>query len=138
VLLTTQYLEEADRLAKQFGSCSITVKSSPKVRPPELKAKLGTTVLELIFTSNESAQSGLDLVRDISTIPATIDGVSVELTVKQRDRPPRRTRYVASTAPASHSPDWRCVSEFGRRVSYAHGPQGGGRDGPERSGVRAR
>ena len=54
VLLTTQYLEEADRLAQ-----SIVVIDKGHViakgTPAELKAELGATVLELTLASEEAA-----------------------------------------------------------------------------------
>jgi ABC-2 type transport system ATP-binding protein len=80
VLLTTQYLEEADRLARQ-----LVVLDHGRViaegTPAELKAKLGTTVLELIFTSGGDAARGTPLVADLSPTPANINGSTVELTV---------------------------------------------------------
>jgi ABC-2 type transport system ATP-binding protein len=80
VFLTTQYLEEADRLAKQ-----LVVLDHGKViaegTPAQLKAQLGTTVLALTFATTDDANRGAQLVRDLSAQPLNIDGTVVELTV---------------------------------------------------------
>jgi len=80
VLLTTQYLEEADRLASQ-----LVVLDHGKIiaegTPAELKAQMGTTVLALTFESPAGATSGLSLIRDISDKEPLVDGSTVELTV---------------------------------------------------------
>ncbi len=80
VLLTTQYLEEADRLASQ-----LVVLDHGKViaegTPPELKAQLGTTILALTFANTTDAAKGVPLVADLSNVPPIVDGSNVELTV---------------------------------------------------------
>jgi daunorubicin resistance ABC transporter ATP-binding subunit len=80
VFLTTQYLEEADRLAKQ-----LVVLDHGRIiaegTPAELKAMLGTTVLALTFASSNDATHGADLVRDLSSKALNLDGTVVELTV---------------------------------------------------------
>ena len=80
VLLTTQYLEEADRLAKDIvviDHGSVIAKGTPA----ELKADLGNTVLELTVESDESAITVAGLLADLSTKQPHVDGPSVELTV---------------------------------------------------------
>ena len=81
VLLTTQYLEEADRLAK-----NIVVIAAGKViangTPASLKADLGATVLELTFADNDSAIRASALLGDLSAKVAHVDGVMLELTVE--------------------------------------------------------
>jgi ABC-2 type transport system ATP-binding protein len=80
VLLTTQYLEEADRLARQLvvlDHGKIIAEGTSK----ELKTRLGNTVLELHFTSVEQANNGLELTRHLSTKEPNHDGTVVELTV---------------------------------------------------------
>ncbi len=82
VLLTTQYLEEADRLAQ-----SIVVIDKGHViakgTPAELKAELGATVLELTLASEEAAQQTAALLATLSTKTPHIDGVTVGLTVDE-------------------------------------------------------
>jgi ABC-2 type transport system ATP-binding protein len=80
VLLTTQYLEEADRLAR-----NLVVLDHGKViaegTPVELKAQLGTTVVALTFSNTDEASRGAELVGDLSNKAANLDGTVVELTV---------------------------------------------------------
>jgi len=80
VLLTTQYLEEADRLAKQ-----LVVLDHGKIiaegTSQELKTQLGNTVLVLTFTTSADAERGAALIRDVAAKPANVDGTVVELTV---------------------------------------------------------
>jgi ABC-2 type transport system ATP-binding protein len=80
VLLTTQYLEEADRLAKQ-----LVVLDHGKViaegTSQELKTRLGSTVLSVTFANTDEALRGAELIRDLSTKSAVIEGTVVDLTV---------------------------------------------------------
>lgn len=82
VLLTTQYLEEADRLAKQ-----LVVLDHGKIiaegTSAELKNRLGTTVLSLTFASTNDAETALGLVQEISKLPGNLDGTVIELTVDE-------------------------------------------------------
>ena len=81
VLLTTQYLEEADRLCKQLvvlDKGSIIAEGTSQ----ELKTRLGATVLTLTFHTTGDAARGIELIRDVSAKPANIDGTVVELTVE--------------------------------------------------------
>jgi len=81
VLLTTQYLEEADRLCKQ-----LVVLDHGKIiaqgTSAELKQQLGATVLSLNFASTQDAQASLSVIADISKKPANIEGTTIELTVE--------------------------------------------------------
>ena len=80
VLLTTQYLEEADRLCKQLvvlDKGSIIAEGTSQ----ELKTRLGATVLSLSFAHTDDAARGVELIRDVSTKPANVEGTVVELTV---------------------------------------------------------
>ena len=81
VLLTTQYLEEADRLAKQ-----IVVIDHGRViangTPAGLKADLGATVLEITLADRESAAAVAGLVADLSAKEPHVDTTMVELTVE--------------------------------------------------------
>lgn len=82
VLLTTQYLEEADRLAKDIvviDRGTVIAKGTPA----SLKADLGSTVLELTVESEEAARAVGGLLADLSTKKPHVEGASVELTVDQ-------------------------------------------------------
>ena len=85
VLLTTQYLEEDDRLAKQLvvlDKGSIIAQGTSA----ELKATLGTTVLALTFESTADARNGLEQVMSIAHKKANLDGTNVELTLEDGPR----------------------------------------------------
>ncbi len=81
VLLTTQYLEEADRLARQLvvldhGRIIAEGTSS------ELKTRLGATVLALTFESVGDARRGAELVEGLSAKAPSVEGLVVEFTVE--------------------------------------------------------
>jgi ABC-2 type transport system ATP-binding protein len=80
VLLTTQYLEEADRLAKQ-----LVVLDHGKIiaegTSQELKTRLGSTVLSVTFASTDDARRGAELIGDLSPKQAVVEGTVVDLTV---------------------------------------------------------
>jgi ABC-2 type transport system ATP-binding protein len=81
VLLTTQYLEEADRLCKQLvvlDRGSIIAEGTSQ----ELKTRLGATVLSLTFHTTGDAARGVELIRDVSAKPANLEGTVIELTVE--------------------------------------------------------
>jgi ABC-2 type transport system ATP-binding protein len=85
VLLTTQYLEEADRLASQ-----LVVLDKGKIiaegTPASLKAQLGTTVVAVTFENSQAAHDHIRLIRDLTTNEPNIDGAIVELTVNSGPR----------------------------------------------------
>jgi ABC-2 type transport system ATP-binding protein len=87
ILLTTQYLEEADRFCE-----SLVVVDHGRIiakgTPADLKATLGQTVIELTFADAVSATSGAALLSDLSTHPLSVESESVEMTV---DRGPSAT-----------------------------------------------
>jgi ABC-2 type transport system ATP-binding protein len=80
VLLTTQYLEEADRLCKQ-----LVVLDHGKIiaegTSAELKSRLGNTVLVLTFATTNESERAVRLIADLSSKPANLEGLVVELTV---------------------------------------------------------
>jgi ABC-2 type transport system ATP-binding protein len=80
VLLTTQYLEEADRLARQ-----LVVLDHGKIiaegTSQELKTRLGSTVLTVTFATTDDARRGADLIANLSPQPAIVEGTVVDLTV---------------------------------------------------------
>ena len=81
VLLTTQYLEEADRLARD-----IVVVDHGRViaegTPAQLKARLGTSVIAITLPNKDIAAHAAALVAPLSDNPPLMDGVMVELTVE--------------------------------------------------------
>jgi ABC-2 type transport system ATP-binding protein len=81
VLLTTQYLEEADRLARD-----IVVVDHGRViaqgTPAELKADLGTSVVAVTLTSVEEVHRAVPLLTPLTDREPVIDGTVVELTVE--------------------------------------------------------
>jgi len=80
ILLTTQYLEEADRLCKQ-----LVVLDHGKIiaegTSAQLKSQLGNTVLVLTFASTDDAKRANGLIADIPDKPANVDGTVIEATV---------------------------------------------------------
>jgi ABC-2 type transport system ATP-binding protein len=80
VLLTTQYLDEADRLASQ-----LVVLDHGKIiaegTSAQLKTQLGTTVLALTFPSIDDAMRAMPLIADLSPKPANVEGSLIEMTV---------------------------------------------------------
>jgi ABC-2 type transport system ATP-binding protein len=80
VLLTTQYLEEADRLAKQ-----LVVLDHGKIiaegTASELKTQMGATVLALSFASTGDALRAQPLIADLSKTPGNLEGTVLEMTV---------------------------------------------------------
>jgi ABC-2 type transport system ATP-binding protein len=85
VLLTTQYLEEADRLARR-----IAVVDHGKViaegTPAQLKADLGATVLDVGLTDPATAATAAQILATVGTKPPTIEGSMIELPVDDGPR----------------------------------------------------
>jgi daunorubicin resistance ABC transporter ATP-binding subunit len=85
VLLTTQYLEEADRLARR-----IAVVDHGRVisegTPAQLKADLGATVLDVGLPDPASAANAAEILAKVGTKAPTIDGSSIELPVDDGPR----------------------------------------------------
>jgi ABC-2 type transport system ATP-binding protein len=80
VLLTTQYLEEADRLASQVGVVDhghLIAAGSPQ----ELKANLGATVLEVGLVDAATAVRAAEALAGVSDKRAHVSGSDLELAV---------------------------------------------------------
>jgi ABC-2 type transport system ATP-binding protein len=81
VLLTTQYLDEADRLAKQLvvlDHGTIIAEGTSA----QLKTQMGTTVLSLSFASTSDALRAQPLIADLSSKPSLLEGTQIEMTVE--------------------------------------------------------
>jgi ABC-2 type transport system ATP-binding protein len=80
VLLTTQYLDEADRLATQ-----LVVLDHGKViaegTSAQLKSQMGATVLSLTFASLEDANQARPLLADLSNQPVNAEGIVLSMNV---------------------------------------------------------
>ena len=85
VLLTTQYLEEADRLAEQ-----LVVIDHGKViaegTPASLKASMGATVLDLGLADDETALRAGEVLRTVTDKPPVVLGSAVEVNVNDGPR----------------------------------------------------
>jgi daunorubicin resistance ABC transporter ATP-binding subunit len=80
VLLTTQYLEEADRLAHSLAVLDhghVIAEGTPE----ELKADLGATVLEVGLDTIDDARRAAELFRPIGSHTPLVSGTVVEVTV---------------------------------------------------------
>jgi daunorubicin resistance ABC transporter ATP-binding subunit len=82
VLLTTQYLEEADRLAEQ-----LVVIDQGKViasgSPAQLKKNIGATVIDIGFSSVAAAKRAAKALEKLTPSPPLIEGRTVELNVRE-------------------------------------------------------
>jgi ABC-2 type transport system ATP-binding protein len=80
VLLTTQYLEEADRLARD-----IVVIDHGRViaqgTPAQLKADLGTSVVSVTLGEYDDVARAVELLAPLSEKPPLVENLVVELTV---------------------------------------------------------
>jgi ABC-2 type transport system ATP-binding protein len=81
VLLTTQYLEEADRLAEQLA-----VVDHGKViasgSPAKLKASIGSTVIDFGLASQAAAKRAAKVLAGLTKAEPVVDGKTVEISAK--------------------------------------------------------
>ncbi|HYH51584.1 MAG TPA: ATP-binding cassette domain-containing protein [Acidimicrobiia bacterium] len=80
VLLTTQYLEEADRLADHLAVVDHG-RIIAQGTPAELKASLGSTVIEIAMPGEGSALMALQALASLGVQPPALNGTTVKLTV---------------------------------------------------------
>ena len=81
VLLTTQYLEEADRLARDIVVVDHGLVIAQGT-PAELKADLGTSVVSVTLGSPDAVAAALPLLTPLSDKEPVVDDTTVELTVE--------------------------------------------------------
>jgi daunorubicin resistance ABC transporter ATP-binding subunit len=85
VVLTTQYLEEADRLASR-----VAVVDQGRViaddTPAQLKARLGSTVIEIGLGDESTASRAHDVLARSFTLSPELDGSTVRLTTHEGAR----------------------------------------------------
>jgi ABC-2 type transport system ATP-binding protein len=85
VLLTTQYLEEADRLASQLAVIDHGAVIS-EGSPAQLKAQLGATVVHVAFADAATAEKAASVVATIGNGTPRTDGNALEINVEQGPR----------------------------------------------------
>jgi daunorubicin resistance ABC transporter ATP-binding subunit len=86
IVLTTQYLEEADRLAARVAVIDEgrVIANDP---PAQLKARLGNTVIEIGLTDESTAEWARDVLTDSGTSSPELEGSTVRLTTHDGARP---------------------------------------------------
>jgi daunorubicin resistance ABC transporter ATP-binding subunit len=85
VVLTTQYLEEADRLASQVAVIDggRVIANDP---PAQLKARLGSTVIEIGLADEATARRAADVLTRAGTFAPELEGETVRLTTHEGAR----------------------------------------------------
>jgi ABC-2 type transport system ATP-binding protein len=85
VLLTTQYLEEADRLASRLAVID-QGRVIASGTPAELKAGLGSTVIDVGLADEEAARRAEQVLAGVGAKAPTREGPNLELTVDDGPR----------------------------------------------------
>jgi ABC-2 type transport system ATP-binding protein len=85
LLLTTQYLEEADRLADRIAVIDVG-KVIAEGTPSELKSGLGSTVIDMTLDDPASAQRAIGVLELEGLGTGKVDGSRLELTVDEGAR----------------------------------------------------
>ncbi|WUH90770.1 ATP-binding cassette domain-containing protein [Streptomyces sp. NBC_00433] len=86
VLLTTQYLEEADQLASRvvvIDHGQVIADDTPAL----LKSRMGSTVIEIDMVSDDRAARAADLLRGGFSEPPRVDGPRLSLASREGTRP---------------------------------------------------
>jgi len=85
VVLTTQYLEEADRLASRVAVIDEgrVIANDP---PAQLKARLGSTVIEIGLADAPTAKRAHDVLASTSTLSPELENSTVRLTTHEGAR----------------------------------------------------
>lgn len=85
VVLTTQYLEEADRLADRIAVIDHG-RLIANDTPTALKSRLGNTVIEIGFADDSAAAKSQQLLADLALSDAECTGSTVRLTARDSSR----------------------------------------------------
>lgn len=108
VLLTTQYLEEADRLAETLAVID-NGEVIARGTPIELKSNFGSTVVEATLANNRAALRARKLVEKFGAAELMVDGLTVE--VKIENGPKGVTGVVKALDTAKIAPSRLIVRE---------------------------
>ncbi len=85
VLLTTQYLEEVDRLAERLVVVDHGV-AIAEGTPAQLKAELGATVLDVGMGDDDAVREAMRLLSSVWPKPPVSEGRTIELSVDEGPR----------------------------------------------------
>ena len=78
VFLTTQYLEEADRLAERLAVVDVG-RVIAEGTPAELKAQLGSTVIEFLMSTDPDAERAAALLSTRGGVAAELEGTRIRV-----------------------------------------------------------
>ena len=141
VLLTTQYLEEADRLARD-----IVVIDHGRViaegTPAQLKADLGTSVVSVTLGDRDAVGRAVELLTPFSEKPPLVEDLVIELTVTDGPKAGAEVLRSLDAARDRHRRPGPARAQPRRRLPQPDRPQDHDRGGPRtrrrsRSGASA-